>query len=82
MRALQFKAYGGPEVLEWAEAPEPHPGPSQLRIAFKPMHRPRQRIAPLPIAGHRRPHQTPLYLPLYRSTLHTSQRLPHIKPQL
>jgi hypothetical protein len=22
MRALRYKAYGGPEVLEWAEAPE------------------------------------------------------------
>jgi NADPH:quinone reductase-like Zn-dependent oxidoreductase len=35
MRALQYKAYGGPEVLEWAEAPEPHPGPGQLRIAVR-----------------------------------------------
>jgi len=35
MRALQFKAYGGPEVLEWAEAPEPHAGPGQLRIAVR-----------------------------------------------
>jgi NADPH:quinone reductase-like Zn-dependent oxidoreductase len=35
MRALQFKAYGGPEVLEWAEAPEPHPGPGQIRIAVR-----------------------------------------------
>jgi NADPH:quinone reductase-like Zn-dependent oxidoreductase len=35
MRALQFKAYGGPEVLEWAEAPEPHAGPGQVRIAVR-----------------------------------------------
>ena len=35
MRALQYKAYGGPEVLEWAEAPEPHVGPSQVRIAVR-----------------------------------------------
>lgn len=35
MRALQFRAYGGPEVLEWAEAPEPHPGPGQVRIAVR-----------------------------------------------
>jgi len=35
MRALQFKAYGGPEVLEWAEAPEPHAGPGQIRIAVR-----------------------------------------------
>jgi NADPH:quinone reductase-like Zn-dependent oxidoreductase len=35
MRALQFRAYGGPEVLEWAEAPEPHAGAGQLRIAVR-----------------------------------------------
>jgi NADPH:quinone reductase-like Zn-dependent oxidoreductase len=35
MRALQFKAYGGPEVLEWAEAPDPHPGQGQVRIAVR-----------------------------------------------
>ncbi|HZA72473.1 MAG TPA: NADP-dependent oxidoreductase [Propionibacteriaceae bacterium] len=35
MRALQYKSYGGPEVLEVAEAPEPHAGPGQIRIAVK-----------------------------------------------
>ncbi|MGB8382408.1 MAG: NADP-dependent oxidoreductase [Dermatophilaceae bacterium] len=35
MRALQFKAYGGPEALEWAEAPEPHAGPGQVRIVVR-----------------------------------------------
>jgi NADPH:quinone reductase-like Zn-dependent oxidoreductase len=35
MRALQFKTYGGPEVLEWAQAPDPHPGPGQIRIAVR-----------------------------------------------
>jgi NADPH:quinone reductase-like Zn-dependent oxidoreductase len=35
MRALQFRAYGGPEVLEWAEAPEPHAGPGQVRVAVR-----------------------------------------------
>lgn len=35
MRALQFKAYGGPEVLEWAEAPDPHAGPGQVRVAVR-----------------------------------------------
>jgi NADPH:quinone reductase-like Zn-dependent oxidoreductase len=35
MRALQFTAYGGPEVLEWADAPEPHPGRGQIRIAVR-----------------------------------------------
>jgi len=32
---LQFRAYGGPEVLEWAEAPDPHAGPGQIRIAVR-----------------------------------------------
>src|SRR5256885_15813181 len=35
MRALQFTTYGGPEVLEWADAPEPHAGPGQVRIAVR-----------------------------------------------
>jgi NADPH:quinone reductase-like Zn-dependent oxidoreductase len=35
MRALQFRAYGAPEVLEWAEAPDPHAGPGQVRIAVR-----------------------------------------------
>jgi len=35
MRALQFTTYGGPEVLEWADAPDPHAGPGQIRIAVR-----------------------------------------------
>jgi NADPH:quinone reductase-like Zn-dependent oxidoreductase len=35
MRALQFKAYGGPEVVEWGDAPAPHAGPGQIRIAVR-----------------------------------------------
>ena len=35
MRALQFTSYGGPEVLERAEAPEPHAGPGQIRIVVR-----------------------------------------------
>jgi NADPH:quinone reductase-like Zn-dependent oxidoreductase len=35
MRALQFTTYGGPEVLAWAEAPDPHPGPGQIRIEVR-----------------------------------------------
>jgi NADPH:quinone reductase-like Zn-dependent oxidoreductase len=35
MRALQYRQYGGPEVLEWADAPEPHSGPGQIRIAVR-----------------------------------------------
>ena len=35
MRALQFRTYGGPEVLEWAAAPDPHAGPGQIRISVR-----------------------------------------------
>jgi len=35
MRALQYTAYGDPEVLEWGEAPDPHPGPGQIRVAVR-----------------------------------------------
>jgi NADPH:quinone reductase-like Zn-dependent oxidoreductase len=35
MRALQYTAYGDPEVLEWGEAPDPHAGPGQIRIAVR-----------------------------------------------
>jgi len=35
MRALQFTEYGGPEVISWAEAPEPHAGRGQVRIAVR-----------------------------------------------
>jgi NADPH:quinone reductase-like Zn-dependent oxidoreductase len=35
MRALQFIAYGGPEVLTWGDAPVPAAGPGQVRIAVR-----------------------------------------------
>ena len=35
MRALQFTVYGGPEVLSWQDAPVPHAGPGQIRIAVR-----------------------------------------------
>lgn len=35
MRALQYTTYGGPEVLTWAEAPDPHAGSGQVRIAVR-----------------------------------------------
>jgi NADPH:quinone reductase-like Zn-dependent oxidoreductase len=35
MRALQFTEYGSPGVLSWGDAPEPHPGPGQIRIAMR-----------------------------------------------
>ena len=35
MRALQYTAYGDPEVVEWGEAPDPHPGPGQIRVAVR-----------------------------------------------
>jgi NADPH:quinone reductase-like Zn-dependent oxidoreductase len=35
MRALQFSEYGSPEVLRWGDAPEPHAGSGQIRIAVR-----------------------------------------------
>lgn len=35
MRAVRFTRYGGPEVLEVAEVPEPHAGPGQVRIRVR-----------------------------------------------
>src|SRR3954471_15086059 len=35
MRALQFNEYGKPDVLSWADAPEPHAGPGQVRVAVR-----------------------------------------------
>jgi NADPH:quinone reductase-like Zn-dependent oxidoreductase len=32
MKAAQFSRFGGPEVLEIVELPDPHPGPGQIRI--------------------------------------------------
>src|SRR5207302_1600201 len=32
---LLFTAYGGPEVLTWGDAPVPHAGPGQIRIAVR-----------------------------------------------
>jgi NADPH:quinone reductase-like Zn-dependent oxidoreductase len=33
MKAAQFSQFGGPEVLEIVDLPDPHPGPGQIRIA-------------------------------------------------
>src|SRR3954468_7847249 len=35
MQALQFTTYGGPEVLSWTDAPDPHAGTGQVRIAVR-----------------------------------------------
>lgn len=32
MKAAQFSQFGGPEVLEIVDLPDPHPGPGQIRI--------------------------------------------------
>jgi NADPH:quinone reductase-like Zn-dependent oxidoreductase len=32
MKAAQFSQFGGPEVLEIVDLPDPHPGPGQVRI--------------------------------------------------
>lgn len=35
MKAVRFSRFGGPEVLETTELPDPHPGPGQIRIAVR-----------------------------------------------
>ncbi|MFI7341070.1 NADP-dependent oxidoreductase [Streptomyces sp. NPDC050085] len=35
MKAVRFDRFGGPEVLEIVELPEPHPGPGEIRIAVR-----------------------------------------------
>ncbi|RSM43796.1 NADP-dependent oxidoreductase [Amycolatopsis balhimycina DSM 5908] len=35
MKAVQFKQYGGPEVLELVDLHDPHPGPGQVRITVR-----------------------------------------------
>jgi NADPH:quinone reductase-like Zn-dependent oxidoreductase len=35
MRAVRFSEFGGPEVLEIADLPDPHPGAGQVRIAVR-----------------------------------------------
>jgi len=35
MKAIQYKAFGGPEVLEVVDAPEPHAAANQIRVAVK-----------------------------------------------
>jgi NADPH:quinone reductase-like Zn-dependent oxidoreductase len=35
VKAARFSQFGGPEVLEIVELPDPHPGPDQVRIAVR-----------------------------------------------
>lgn len=35
MRAARYSSFGGPEVLEIADVPEPHPGRGEIRIAVR-----------------------------------------------
>jgi NADPH:quinone reductase-like Zn-dependent oxidoreductase len=35
VKAVRFSQFGGPEVLEIVDLPEPHPGPGQVRIAVR-----------------------------------------------
>jgi NADPH:quinone reductase-like Zn-dependent oxidoreductase len=35
MKAARFSTFGGPEVLEFVDQPDPHPGPGQVRIAVR-----------------------------------------------
>ena len=35
MKAVRFSQFGGPEVLQIVDLPDPHPGPGQVRIAVR-----------------------------------------------
>lgn len=35
MKAIQYTQFGGPEVLETIELPDPHPGPGEVRVAVR-----------------------------------------------
>jgi NADPH:quinone reductase-like Zn-dependent oxidoreductase len=35
MKAIRYSQFGGPEVLELVELPDPHPGPAQIRVAVR-----------------------------------------------
>src|SRR3984885_16006165 len=35
MKAVRFSQFGGPEVLEIVDLPDPHPGPDQIRIMVR-----------------------------------------------
>jgi NADPH:quinone reductase-like Zn-dependent oxidoreductase len=35
VKAVRFSQFGGPEVLEIVDLPEPHPGPGEVRIAVR-----------------------------------------------
>jgi NADPH:quinone reductase-like Zn-dependent oxidoreductase len=35
MKAARFSRFGGPEVLEIVDLPDPHPGPGEVRIAVR-----------------------------------------------
>ena len=35
MKAIQFREFGGPEVLTLVDLPDPHPAPDQVRVAVR-----------------------------------------------
>jgi NADPH:quinone reductase-like Zn-dependent oxidoreductase len=35
MQAVQYSQFGGPEVLQLVEVPDPHPGPGQIRVQVR-----------------------------------------------
>jgi NADPH:quinone reductase-like Zn-dependent oxidoreductase len=35
VKAIQYSRFGGPDVLELVELPDPHPGPGQIRVAVR-----------------------------------------------
>ena len=35
MRVVQFRARGGPELLQWGDAPDPRAGQRRIRVAVR-----------------------------------------------
>ena len=35
MKAVRFSHFGGPEVLEIVDLPDPHPGPGEVRVEVR-----------------------------------------------
>ncbi|MEU2359070.1 alcohol dehydrogenase catalytic domain-containing protein [Streptomyces misionensis] len=60
MRSVQFSNYGGPEVMEAVETPEPHAGVGEIRVAVRASSLPPEEM--MIRSGRRRP-QVPTTFP-------------------
>ena len=63
MKAVQYNEFGGPEVLNIVELPDPHPGPGQIRVTVRavginPIDWKQRKGGPMSGELHRRPGAT------------------------